>query len=358
MTGALRVTCLAAVVLINAAPRPVALQLTATELLDRYDRGDRDAVVEIFRTAPDVDAMRRDLEQSGKTWTKAAGASREPHRRLAAATMALELANARMRDKWVPLRSLVEWGCELLRAGPATEAERAWQLASIAVAEGALDSALLFSLPTNGRSYDHLPHALQRFPRDARIAFAAKFAIQTLGSPGAANLQPHLEPPLDQLSRSVYNPTYDTAVKKLTALFTDPEVGAEAALRVGYLQLAELRFDRAIEAFDIAIAHSQSSYVTYLAYFLEGRTFERQDKPADAKQAYARAAATIPEAQSAALAYAALLMRDGRTREANALVAASFIARPRPLDPWRLFPMGDYYRWPTLIASLRSELDQ
>ena len=68
--------------------------------------------------------------------------------------------------------------------------------------------------------------------------------------------------------------------------------------------------------------------------------------------------AAVPNAQSAALADAALLMRQGRTDAANALVAAAFNARPRPPDPWRLFPMGDYHRWLAEIAELRAEIDR
>lgn len=355
-TTGLVVACVAAM-----SQAPAGLP-SAIELLDRYDRGDRDAVVEIFKTAPDVESIRTDIEKHGAAWTVAGGPAREPHRRLAAATMALELANARMPDKWLKLRDLVEWGCELLRRGPPTEGERLWQHASIAVAEGALDSSLLFD--PGVRSHGHASHAQLRFSADARIAFVSRFAMPLPMRPAtlSAGLEPGLDAPARDLSGaltgSVYGPVHDAAVKNLTKLFDDPEVGAEAALRVGHVQLIELRFDQALTALDIAARRSRSDYVTYLAYFLRGRTLERQHKPEEAEQAYAGAVATVPNAQSAALADAALLMRRGRTDEANSLVAASFNARPRPPDPWRLFPMGDYYLWPTEIAALRAELDR
>src|SRR5215831_13641557 len=101
----------------NAAPRIASLVIAcaaaisqapaspaAIGLLDQYDRGDRDAVVEVFKSARDIEAIRRDLERAGAGWTTAEGPSLEAHRRLVAATMALELANARMRDKWLALR--------------------------------------------------------------------------------------------------------------------------------------------------------------------------------------------------------------------------------------------------------------
>ena len=331
---------------------------TAVDLLDRYDRGDRDAVIEIFKGATDAVSIRNDIEKNGAAWAAAAGPAREPHRRLVAATMALELANSRMHDKWLKLRELVEWGCQLLRRGPPTEGERLWQRASIAVAEGALDSEVLFNLESSLRTYSHASHAQQRFPADARIAFVSRFAVESPTRLGSATVRPGHEIGLDEPARSFYAAALDTAARRLMPLFNDPEVGAEAALRVGHLLLIELRLDQALAALDVAAKRSQSDYVTYLAYFLKGRTLERQDKPDEAEQAYARAVAAVPNAQSAALADAALLMRRGRTDEANALVAASFNARPRPPDPWRLFPMGDYYRWPAEIAALRAELDR
>ena len=331
---------------------------SAVDLLEWYDRGDRDAVIDIFKAVADVESLRNDVEKNGAAWSAALGTAREPHRRLVAATMALELANARMRDKWLKLRELVEWGCRLLRRGPPTEAERLWQRASIALAEGALDSEVLFSPASGLRTYAHASHAQQRFPADARIAFAQRFAVQAPARLGSETLRPGHETALDEPARSAYDAAFDTAVRKLTPLFDDPEVGAEAALRAGHLQLLMLRLEPALAAFDFAAERSQTDYVTSLAYFLRGRVLERQNKPEEAEQAYARAVAAMPNAQSAALADAALLMRQGRPDQANALVAASFNARPRPPDPWRLFPMGDYYRWPDEIAALRAELDR
>ena len=142
---------------------------TAVDLLDRYDRGDRDAVIEVFKGATDAVSIRNDIEKNGAAWAAAAGPAREPHRWLVATTMALELANSRMHDKWLKLRELVEWGCQLLRRGPPTEGERLWQRASIAVAEGALDSEVLFNLESSLRTYSHASHAQRRFAAERAL---------------------------------------------------------------------------------------------------------------------------------------------------------------------------------------------
>ena len=359
----------------------------AVDLLDRYDRGEFDAVVETFLKLRDVGNLREDLERNGPMWASAGGSGDEPRRRLVAATMALELANARLDDQWKELRSLVEWGCQLLRRGPPSEGERNWQLASLAVSEGALDTPMLFKVSGTTKSYGHLAHTRTRFPDEPRFVFAERFVVG--GSPGLPNdprLNGGLEPDADSTTpdgpprsvqmlvigpngpddfasqeaarrlRAEAKTRRETAVKRLREIFDDPDIGAEAALRAGHLLLVGLELDRALEALHVALRTSTSPYVTYLAHFFRGRVLERMNRLEEAERAYAAAADAVPHAQSAALARSALLIRAGRTAEAHALASASFGARPRPPDPWRLFPHGDYYRWPALSGELRKGL--
>lgn len=332
--------------------------LSALDLLERYNRGEHDAVVQVFLAAPGVDAIRKELEAKGPAWTIADGPAAEGRRRLVAATMALEFANARLDDEWRTLRSLVEWGCELLRRGPPTEGERRWQIASIAVAGGALDDGLLFKPARWGqRTYGHLAHAESRFPAEPRIVFAARFAVPATARIGSqtffAGLEPALDDPTPDLPRRTAR---ESTIRRLNAMTGDPVVGAEAALRAGHLLLIDLRLDEALKAFETAARLTRTPYVTYLAHFLSGRTLERQSRLEEAERAYGRALDAVPLAQSAVLSRSALLVRAGRVAEAHSLTAASFAGRPRPPDPWRLFPSGDYYRWPELIAALRAEL--
>ena len=389
-----RVVVVAALALTGAASSIAAPQdrHRVVELLDRYDRGEFDAVVQSLVTAREVEGLRKDLEKSGLKWTMAAGPAAEPRRRLVAATLALEFANARLEDEWQKLRSLVEWGCELLRRGPPSDSERTWQLASLAVAQGALDSHILFKLSGPGKSYNHLAHARERFPDEPRLAFAERFAVtRMVAGRGELSLEAGQEPDADRMTppalggagRVIVMPSSpgsavdsmsseirarqnqadarmarETSLRRLRALFDDPVMGPEAALRAGHVWLIGLELEPALEAFQVARRGSSNAYVTYLAHFLRGRVLERLERPEEAERAYAAAADTIPFAQSAALARASLLMRAGRTAEAHALTRASFDAKPRPPDPWRLFPYGDYYRWPALIAELRRAMGQ
>jgi hypothetical protein len=139
--------------------------------------------------------LRDELKDVAGTWTTAAGRPSEVRRRLVAATVALELANAKMDSEWVALRELVEWGCELLRRGGPSDAERIWQRASIALAGGALDDALLYRTRT-GLRYDHASHA-SGFPDDSRIAFARRFAVPAGSDSRFADARAGARPPFD-----------------------------------------------------------------------------------------------------------------------------------------------------------------
>jgi tetratricopeptide (TPR) repeat protein len=333
------------------APAPQS----AVDLLDRYAHGDFDAVVRTFAESRDPGGLRGQLQEQGSKWTRAEGEAAEPRRRLIAATVGLELANARMDDEWLDLRSLVEWGCGLLRRSSATEPERLWQLAALAVVEGALDSDVLYK-------FNHLAHAESRFRLEPRFKLARNFGVTGRSSSGLHfSLQAGFEPQLDDDTRVVQSDAtffVDAAIKNLQGLQYEPAIAAEAVLRAGHMQVIRLKLEAALASFQAAVKRSREPYVTYLGHFLAGRTLERMDRLDEAEQAYAQALEALPHAQSAVLGRAALLVRAGRTTEAVELTSASFAARPRPADPWRLYPYGDYYRWPTLIAQLRGEISK
>ena len=86
------------------------------------------------------------------------------------------------------------------------------------------------------------------------------------------------------------------------------------------------------------------------------RARERQRRLGDAEAAYRGAVAAVPHAQSATIALASLLFRDGRRSEAEKLTADMLAVEPRPVDPWRTYIHADDRFWPQLIARLRQEI--
>ena len=332
----------------------------AVDLLDRYEGGDFDGVVKVFAAADNVNALRRQLEGDGEAWTTARGPAAEQRRRLVAATMALEFADARTEDEWQNVDALVEWGCKLLRKGPPTAAERIWHLASIGLVEGALDDDVIF---------DHARHAEARFRDEPRFPFVNRYAVRVVTSTGYGQytgtatrprLQPPMADPLDLIDRVVDSSNRTLTEQSISSLLSVPSsspVAAEAALRAGYLQHIISRWEPALASLATAAERSRDPYITHLAHFMMGRTLERMDQLDRAEQAYARALDAVPRAQSAVLVRAALLVRAGKAAEALSLAMASFEG-PRPPDPWRLLPYGDYRDFARHIASLRAEINR
>jgi len=102
--------------------------------------------------------------------------------------------------------------------------------------------------------------------------------------------------------------------------------------------------------------NTRDRYLVYLARYYRGQALERKQQWAEAEAAYRGALATIPRAQSASMAFAALLSRRGARAEAAAVVSANLSAHPQPVDPVRIYGDGDDRFWPELIARLRRQI--
>lgn len=347
---------------------PAAQMPRAAELLDRYARGDFDAVVADLARHTKFDWLLEQLKRDGPAWIDAAGPAGRDRRELAAATLALEAARLgqwtewKHREEpppqegirwfdaqgrpyvpgilfWEPPALLIEWGCELFRREdrPPSARERLWQLAALAVAQRSEDGEFLFSEGFNTTLYnpkaeiDHLVHVTARFPEERRFFLAAGTAVEWQVPARAA--------------------------KEFERLRDDPDVGAEARLRMGALHLRQGRHDRAVEAFDEVERRTRDPWVLYLARYFQGQALERRNRPADAERAYRDALTAAPDAQSAALALATLLARTDRRTEAGEIVRRVAARQPPAPDPWRSYPHADDRFWPLLIARLRAEID-
>ena len=222
-----------------------------------------------------------------------------------------------------------------MRAHPDLAAgERWWHLASLAVAERAQDGEFLVGryLPPPlylTKEIAHAVHLQRRLPDEWRV----KLAIG--------------------IGEDLQN-ARDAARRTFTALQGDPDVGAEAAVRLGALALRQGAADDAIALFDRVESRTRDPWVLYLARFFKGRAYDLRKQPAEAERAYRGALRAIPNAQSAVMALATLLSHDGRRREASTLTTAMLAAET--VDPWRAFADADDRFWPELIARVRAEI--
>ena len=360
-----------AVVAVVAVPRLSAQGLVATDLLDRYFRGEFDGVVASLEKVSDFDDLLQQLKQDGPAWIDAGGTAARERRELAAATLALEAARLGQWTEWkhrelyatpdtgpgLPIRwydengkeyiaeslwweappLLIEWGCALFRRDNASPdpLERLWQLAALAVAQRSEDFEFLYSegvtkLFNPKSEIDHLVHARARFPDEPRL-------LRAEGTVMEWRLQPR-------------------AIKVFERLEDDPDVGAEARMRMGAIYFRQRNDDRAIALFEQVEPRTRDPWIVYLARYFKGQAFERRKRPGDAERAYRGAVAAVPGAQAASVALAALLFQSDRRTEASDVITTMLARRPRAVDPWRGYAHADDRFWPILIARLRAEI--
>lgn len=347
---------------------PGARVHSVVEWLDTYAAGHHDRVVTALAGDVNFDDVLKQLRRDGPAWIAAGGTSAVERRTLTAATVALEAARIGAGSEWKltqrqpricefpepvcqPLNvlywkappQLIEWGCSLLRKHPEPgSAERWWQLAALAAAQRAEDPQFLVGDTNIGKGVDageiintqdeikHLDHVQKRFPDERRFLLGQGIARDR-------------DWPED-------------AVQAYHAIAGDIDVGGEALMRLGAMQMRMRRPEEALRNFERSLELTRDPYVVFLAHYYSGRIYQQQPNLPLAESAFRRAAAAVPHAQSATVSLAALLAQDGRRSEAHQLVRDMLAANPRPADPWRRFVHADDRFWPLLIARLRAEI--
>ena len=360
--------------MLRAAPGQ-ALDLAA--LLEAYSAGRHDETVKAIAAAGDeaARALRLEWPVVARRWIDAQPEGR--HRRmLVAAALALETENLRAeRGDWTLQTNVCQTYRELLvpmRAGTANcvlqwayaviterltpdDAERAWLLAASALAGGVRDWRLLHVPPfppaSRTQTRGLVDTGLLRFPDDPELRFQQALAsasrFNTTVDGGRAGFQPmRLSPRGGEAEAAVM----------LEALTGDPVVGPEAQLRLGYLHWAMSRDSEAAAALTDAAARAQDAHLRYLAQFLMGWTALQRGDLAAARPSLTAALETRPNSQSAAVALAAIDLKEGEAARAYERARASLNDKTAADDPWRLFLYGHHPKLPARIADLRRRL--
>jgi hypothetical protein len=333
--------------------------------LDAYVSGEYDAVVRDLETRAarnDLGDVLSGLKRDAHAWIDAGGPDERDRRVLAAATYALEAgrAGAFSEWKWVqrymtevaiywrPPPELIEWGCQLLqREASDPVLARVWHLAAMAAGQRAGDFEFLIGSPFDVRhntqnAIEHLNHSRRHFPDESRFTLGQAIAIEWMTYPAR------------RAPGAGYGPgaRIREATQAFSDLVRDPDVGAEALVRLGGLQMRSGRTADAVETLLLADRETRDPYLVYLASYFRGQAHQRADQTADAEAAYLRALAAVPRGQSASIALSALLFQIDRRAEGSELVEAALLA-PMPIDPWREYARADDRFWPRLIAQLR-----
>jgi hypothetical protein len=218
----------------------------------------------------------------------------------------------------------------------------------MAVAQRVSDYEFLIGSPWDERGnpedeFEHLKHSIARFPEEPRFGLGQAIAVEWRTWPTSAHR-----------SRSSARNLPD-AVSAFREAMKNDVIAPEAMVRLGVVELRRRRPDDAIRLFERVVAATRDPYLVYLAHYFRGQAHERENEPERARDAYRAALATIPRAQSATMALAAMLARADRPLEAAELVEASLQA-PIAMDPWREYAAADDRFWPYLIGRLRAEV--
>jgi tetratricopeptide (TPR) repeat protein len=340
-------------------------------LIETYQHGRFDEAVAKAAALPDLGPLRLRFVQDVPLWIQADAAKAEA-RRAAAAAFLVDLAGARLETDWGRLSDLIEFACaQILRgAGPPTEFERAWHMATHALAGRARARLWLLGeyarLPHQKQvrrpppqknapptSPMHLMHALERFPDDPHFQLT-RVVAWTWGRDAEPmrnlrrrdDVERRMVPSSPQLEAL-------TALKPLTGI---PAVAAEAWVRSGLVHLTRGDFAAALGAFETAEPLGAEPAMHYLAIFGAGRALEALARPDDARRKYQRALELMPGAESATVALASLqFMRDERA-DALQVLDRVFAHTPKGDDPGRMTGYGSYLRWPALQAAMRREV--
>ena len=323
------------------------------DALDRYLEGDYAGAIAFLQPLGGFNVM---LAQA---WIDAQGSGAAERRRLAAATMVLEYTAA--RPNLSP--PLIEWACEQLAKYPAPALEELWLRASIALIEGRQAWTIL-----TGATSSHLAHARERFPGNPHFKLAEAVGAEASASDPSVRASGDRGMVVDQLSAEMLNVPGDGQAKPrqavmleeassaLESLLADPTVGAEARLRLGYIQLRLGRIDAALTHFRQLDGKEADQTVIYLGHLFSGWALARMGQTEDATAAYRAALAAVPRARSATTLLAALFVMNHRLAEAEAIVDAAMTEAVTPDDPWRGYPLGGYRSYPGLIDRLREAI--
>ncbi len=321
-----------------AAAAPASAQTAwVVDWLKEYVSGRHADVAERLRTVASVRQLEADLETISKTWLK-----REPadQRKRELAAFALEAAFARV-DQGTAAGRLVEWGCrQIRRIAKPGDFERRWHLAAFSVLSGAVDPDSLQA---------HVTHMRHHFPDEPRLPYERAVASEL----SAADFFTK-----GKVSASDVAERYTEAAKRYTeaTASSDPDIQAEAWLRLGRVEVARGRAEEALPALDEAVKRTQDMVVRYLASLFRGQALERLGRKDEARGAYESALELAPGAHAATMALATLRFRNGERVEADQLVS-SLMGRGQPAaDPWWWYWPADYRVGASRIQAMREAL--
>lgn len=366
-------------------PEAAGQLMSAAQLFERYEEGRFDEVAASLANVQDFRPFWTEVASQGTQWkpaTKAtylleaaAAAFRVQHTSTLNARFAYDRELGAAKGNLSQQADTVAWNlleaaCKSARELPSgTDFDRRWQLAALALYEGV-------TLPASGpmstgpRVVDgkgllraHVDHVGARLDKGtALMAVALEFEQRAwarwnyellalrgnrVAGHGAGEMQV-----LGNWEREV---TF--AVETLRAARDHPSVRIEATIRLGVMMAMQGRRDAdALTLLREARSLTSDSWWLYLSYLIEGRLLEATGRVAEAENLFRSAMALRPGAQAATLAVAALSFLRGDAADAYRLTEEILTRPSEEMDPWALYPYGDFRLWADRLNAVRNLL--
>jgi tetratricopeptide (TPR) repeat protein len=320
--------------------------------------GDHQVIARTFPDAQALRAMRGDLQRTLRLWQR----SWKPSQ----AGFLLELSLIGFDRQWNEASDLLAGTRDFVVNRPAAPganpAEDAFELdfhraaVTFFLGRQLLRPASEYLNALAGR-VDLVPATTGK-PRlvDPWTAFARGLAAEIATAPG---LRPLSRAP-DAAATLIIGADDDTTRRQAEAALNEfsrvrdvTSLAAEGAVRRGLLLFRLDRPDDALAALDEAEAAAGDVTVRYWTWLFRGRVLERFDRHVEAAAAYERAAATIPGAQTPAVALASLWQRHDRPADALTWARRAMATPPGVADPWWFYWHGDLRFASDRLAAVR-----
>jgi len=193
----------------------------------------------------------------------------------------------------------------------------------------------------------YMSRALAQFPHDPEIQLIAGVLYELLASP------------LVQETQAGWGPAHTRRAEELyrDVLKTDPNV-VEARVRLARVLVQLRRYEQAVGELNKACEDGAPRSILFFKYLFLGEAQEELNRGGLAREAYQRALALYPGAQSAHLALSRLERRTG-SRGGSVAAIQRLLDRPRDEqareDPWRdYFTAGPATHADEMLDALRA----
>lgn len=188
---------------------------------------------------------------------------------------------------------------------------------------------------------EHVREALRIVPADARLHLLAGGEHEALASP---SVQSFVEATTRSASMTLSVQSADRELAEAQRFFSqavdlDPGL-AEARVRLGRVMALRGRSADAIAHLRQATLAEAEPLISFYAFLFLGSALETRRDYSESRDAYARAAALFPDAQSANLALAQLAWRFGDRRETTKRLEAALDSADGRSDPWRTYHLA------------------